>query len=55
MKNITELFKPKSINELQEQELYDARRQLLEYEAAVEYHTAMRDMLKARIERLENK
>lgn len=53
MKNIIQLFKPPTIEETREQELYEARRQLLEFEASVEYSTAMRDMLKIRIERLE--
>lgn len=55
MKNIfSMLFKLPSYDALREKELDEAIRDLRKYEAIVEYSIAMRDMLAARVERLES-
>lgn len=48
------LFKLPSYEELREKELDEAIRDFRKYEAIVEYSIAMRDMLAARVERLES-
>lgn len=56
MKTIfSKLFKTPSADELKAQELTEAERDLLKYEAIVEYAVAMRDMLRVRVERLKQK
>lgn len=52
---ISKLFKTPSADVLKEIELADAERDLLKYEANVEYAVAMRDMLRMRVERLKQK
>lgn len=55
MKNLLSmLFKPASQETLRKNELDEAQRDLRKYEAVVEYSIAMRDMLAARVKRLES-
>lgn len=55
MKNLfSMLFKPASLEQLRQAELDEAQRDLRKYEAVVEYRIAMRDMLAARVKRLES-
>lgn len=49
---ITKLFKHPPAGQIQADQLAKAERELLAFEEAVEYNTAMRDMLKARLVRL---
>lgn len=48
------LFKLPSYEVLRQKELDEAIRDLRKYESIVEYSIAMRDMLAARVERLES-
>lgn len=55
MKNIfSSLYRIPTAGELAKRELADAERDLLKYEAKVEYDTAMRDMLIERVARLKS-
>lgn len=55
MKNIfSMLFKPATQEQMRKIELDEAQRDLRKYEAVVEYSIAMRDMLAARVKRLES-
>ena len=52
MSLFSRLFRIPKAEQIRNDELADAQRDLLKYEAAVEYSIAMRDMLKTRVERL---
>jgi len=47
------IFAPTDPAKIVKNDLYEARRQLLEHQKFAEYHEAMTGMLKARIARLE--
>ena len=46
-------FTPTPVEKVADAQLYEAKRLLLEHQAAAEYHAAMATMLAARIARLE--
>jgi hypothetical protein len=48
------VFKPTNPDKIVQQQLYEARRLRLEHQVHAEYHQAMAEMLKARIDRLES-
>ena len=55
MKNVfSSLYRIPTAEELAKRELADAERDLLKYEAKVEYDTAMRNMLIERVARLKS-
>jgi hypothetical protein len=49
------IFAPTKPEKVMEHQLYEARRLLLEHEAAAEYHKAMAEMCRGRIERLNDR
>ncbi len=52
MSHIAELFKRMPIEVIVQEQIYDARRKLLEHEAAAEHHAALAEMYRRRIQRL---
>lgn len=53
MKFLTSAFKQVDADQVAEHQLFEARRALLEHEAAAEFHEAMSVMYRGRVERLE--
>lgn len=47
------IFQPTSPSKVAEQQLYEAKRLVLEHAAAAEHHAALAEMYKARIDRLQ--
>lgn len=52
MKLISELFRRVPVDIIVNEQLYEARRQLVEHEAAAEHHAALTEMYRRRIQRL---
>lgn len=53
MKFIKSLFQPVGADKVREQQLFEARRLMLEHEAAAEHHEALAIMYRTRVERLQ--
>lgn len=54
MKTVSELFSRTPVDEIVEEQLYEAQRKLVEHEAAAEHHAALTEMYRRRVQRLSS-
>lgn len=52
MKAVSELFGRTPVDDIVQDQLYEAQRKLVEHEAAAEHHAALTEMYRRRVQRL---
>ncbi len=52
MKTVSELFSRTPVDDIVEEQLYEAQRKLIEHEAAAEHHASLTEMYRRRVHRL---